>query len=267
MKNLNLPELPYKMPVLFMGHGSPMNAIEENEYTIGWAQITKDIPEPKAILVISAHWETKGTRIFTGEHNHLLFDMYGFPKPLYNVQYTPPGAPQLALEVTNQLRQWQVHSSETRGLDHGAWSVLIKMYPDASIPCFQMSLNRSFGPPSHYELGRELLQWRKRGVLVLASGNIVHNLSFMAQMNLPAPDWALDFDHFVEEKIIESDHQALVEYHKFGAAARTSVNSAEHYLPLLYCLAMREREDSVVFFNQSKGGSLMDLLMRCVKIG
>ncbi len=256
-----------KMPVLFIGHGSPMNGIEDNKYTKGWAEITKDIPRPKAILVISAHWETNGTRIFAGEKAPMIYDMYGFPEKLYKVQYPAPGSPEMATEISDTVRSGPVTPTLEWGLDHGAWSVLTRMFPEAIIPCFQMSLNRTRDLQWHYELAKELAFLRERGLLIMGSGNIVHNLRYMSQMNQPAADWALAFDQHVEKKIIDQDHKALINYEKFGQAGLISVNSAEHYIPLLYTLAVQEKNESISFFNHDIGETNMDMMMRCVKIG
>ena len=256
-----------RMPVLFMGHGSPMNGIEDNKYTRVWSELTNDIPSPTAILIISAHWETHGTQIFAGEKTKMIYDMYGFPKPLYQVKYSAPGHPELAKEIVEYVSNAKVSPTHEWGLDHGAWSVLTKMYPEANIPCFQMSLNKTRDIKSHYELGKELAFLRDRGVLILSSGNIVHNLRYMRQMNEPAPDWALDFDHHVEHMINSGDHQPLIEYQKMGQAGLISVNSAEHYIPLLYTLALQQKKDIITYFNHDTGNTLMDVMMRCVKIG
>lgn len=255
------------MPVLFMGHGSPMNGVEDNKYTRGWAEITHDLPTPKAILIISAHWETKGTQVFAGEKPKMIYDMYGFPQPLYEVKYPAPGSPDLAQEISETIQYASVETTHEWGLDHGAWSVLTKMFPDATIPCFQMSLNKTRNLRWHYELGKELAFLRERGVLILGSGNIVHNLRYMRQMNQPAADWALEFDAYVEKMINEGNHKALIDYQDFGQAGLISVNSAEHYIPLLYTLAVQDKNEPVSYFNEDLGGNLMDVFMRCVRIG
>lgn len=262
----SLTEKTNKMPVLFMGHGSPMNGIEDNKYTRSWAEITKDIPTPKAILIISAHWETKGTKVFAGEKPEMIYDMYGFPKALYEVKYPAPGSPEIAREIADKVGAAKIETTHEWGLDHGAWSVLTKMFPDASIPCFQMSLNKTRDLQSHYDLAKELAFLRERGVLIMGSGNIVHNLRYMTSFNQSATDWALTFDDHVEKMINDRNHQALVNYEKFGQAGLISVNSAEHYIPLLYILALQEKNETAIYFNHDKGNSLMDIMMRCVKI-
>lgn len=263
----SLTEKTNKMPVLFMGHGSPMNGIEDNKYTRAWVEITKDIPTPKAILIISAHWETRGTKIFAGEKPKMIYDMYGFPQALYEVQYPAPGSPEIAHEIADSVTYSSIEPTHEWGLDHGAWSVLTKMFPDASIPCFQMSLNKTRDLQSHYDLAKELAFLRERGVLIMGSGNIVHNLRYMTSINQPAADWALTFDDYVVKMINNHNHKALINYEKFGQAGLISVNSAEHYIPLLYTLALQEKNEPVVYFNHDKGNGLMDVMMRCVKIG
>ncbi len=270
MNYLNsLPEKGEKMPVLFLGHGSPMNAVEENIYTKGWSEITKDIPRPEAILIISAHWETRGgTQIFAGEKPKMIYDMYGFPQNLYQVQYPAEGNPDLANEIVSKIDHNKIAPTHKWGLDHGAWSVLVKMYPDASIPCFQMSLNYTRDMQWHYDLAKQLSFLRKRGVLILGSGNIVHNLRYLVQFHSdPAPEWALDFDDYVVRRIKEGDHKALVNYKNSGEAGLVSVNSAEHYIPMLYTMALKEDDDEVIYFNHDVGKTLMDVSMRCIKIG
>ena len=264
----SLTEKTAKMPVLFMGHGNPMNGVEDNKYTRGWAEITKDIPTPKAILIISAHWETTGnTQIFVGEKPKMIYDIYGFPKSLYEVKYPVQGSPKIAQEIAKKVKPDHIIPTHEWGLDHGAWSVLTKMFPDASIPCFQLSLNRTRDLQWHYDLAKELAFLRDRGVLIMGSGNIVHNLRYSSQFNQPATDWALSFNEFVEKMIDEQNHKALIEYDKFGKAASISVNSAEHYIPLLYTLALQEKNEAAAYFNHDKGSSLMDVSMRCVIIG
>lgn len=262
-----LTEKTEKMPVLFMGHGSPMNAIEDNPFTQGWAQITRGIPKPKAILVISAHWETNGTQVFAGEKPKMIYDMYGFPRELYKADYPAPGAPELAKEIVKEVKHTEIVPTHEWGLDHGAWSVLVKMFPEADIPCFQLSINRTRNMEWHYNLAKQLAFLRERGVLVVGSGNIVHNLRYLSSMNAPAADWALEFDRFAGKMIDEQNHSALIEYQKFGEAAMISVNSAEHYIPLLYALALQEKNEPVYQFNHGIGSSLLDVFMRCVKIG
>ena len=255
-----------KMPVLFMGHGSPMNAIEENPYTRAWAELVNDIPAPQSILIISAHWETAGgTKVYAGTKPKMIYDMFGFPQNLYQVQYPCDGDPETATHIAETVEE--IAPTHEWGLDHGAWSVLVKMFPDATIPCFQLSLDSRRDFQWHYDLAKQLAFLRNKGVLILGSGNIVHNLRAMSLFNLPAPDWALEFDHQVVQSINKGDHHSLVHYSRFGKAAEISVNSAEHFIPLLYTLALQEPGEPVHFSNHEVEETLVGKMMRCVKIG
>jgi 4,5-DOPA dioxygenase extradiol len=253
-----------KMPVLFVGHGSPMNAIEDNEFGSAWAEAGKSLPKPKAILAVSAHWETLGTKVTAMEKPRTIYDFYGFPKELYEVQYPAPGAPDLAQTVRKVIKMTEVQPDLTWGLDHGTWSVLRRMFPNAEVPVVQMSLDRSKNPQYHYELGQQLRELREEGVLIISSGNIVHNLRTVVFEDV-AYDWAVAFDHEVQQRILDDDHDPLIHYEKLGNTAALSINSGEHYLPLLYTLGLKEAGEPVSFFaNKVWGGSVS---MRSVKIG
>ncbi|MBI3133037.1 MAG: 4,5-DOPA dioxygenase extradiol [Bacteroidetes bacterium] len=256
-----------RMPVLFMGHGSPMNAIENNAYTEGWKSLMKDIPTPKAILVISAHWESKGTKVVAVDKPKLIYDMYGFPKELYDVKYPVDGAPELAKEISENVKFTEIGLDHEWGLDHGAWSILVHMYPDASIPCFQLSLNYTRDMQWHYDLAKELSYLRKKGVLIVGSGNIVHNLRYMAYMNSKPFDWALEFDAKTEELMNSGDHASLINYKTLGSAAEISVNSAEHYIPLLYTLALQQKDEKIIYANHDSKDTLIGSFMRSLRIG
>ena len=193
--------------------------------------------------------------------------MYGFPKNLYEVDYPAKGNPELAQQIASSVQHTTIAPTHDWGLDHGAWSVLVKMFPDATIPCFQMSLNTTRDLQWHYDLAKELAYLRERGVLILSSGNIVHNLRYMNQFYAPAPDWALTFDEKVKESINNQDHAPLINYDKLGKSALISVNSAEHYIPLLYTLALQDKNDAVSYSNHDIGNTLLDVSMRCVRIG
>jgi len=255
------------MPVLFMGHGSPMNAIENNSFTQGWKNMVKDIPTPKAILVISAHWESKGTKILAVDKPKLIYDMYGFPQALYDVKYPAAGAPELAKEISEHVKFTEVGLDHEWGLDHGAWSILVHMYPDASIPSFQLSLNYTRDLQWHYDLAKELNYLRKKGVLIVGSGNIVHNLRYMAYAYEKPLDWALEFDAKSEELMNKGDHAALINYKTLGSAAEISVNSAEHYIPLLYTLALQQKNEQITYFNHESKDTLLNTFMRSLRIG
>jgi len=252
------------MPVLFLGHGSPMNAIEDNEFSLAWQEAARQIPQPRAILCISAHWETLATQVTAMETPRTIHDFYGFPRPLFEKQYPAPGSPELAARIVELVGESKVMPDHSWGLDHGAWSVLCRMYPQADVPVVQLSLDRSHETTYHYQLGRELQQLRHEGVLIIGSGNIVHNLRMMVWEDT-AFDWAIEYDAKVKQWIFEDDHESIINYEKHGQAAMLSVNSAEHYLPLLYILGMKEKDELVSFFTEKIwGGSLS---MRSVRIG
>ena len=252
------------MPVLFLGHGSPMNAIEDNEFSLAWREAARKIPPPKAILCISAHWETRGSQVTAMEAPRTIHDFYGFPRPLFEKQYPAPGSPDLVARVIKLVSQSTVQPDQSWGLDHGTWSVLSQMYPQALVPVVQLSLDRSHENAHHYQLGQELRQLRQEGVLIIGSGNIVHNLRMMVWEDTTF-DWAVEYDAKVKQWILEDDHDAIIHYEKHGKAAILSVNSAEHYLPLLYILGLKEQNEPVSFFaDKIWGGSIS---MRCVRFG
>lgn len=258
-----------KMPVLFLGHGSPMNAIEENEFVTGFRNVAKEIPKPNAILCVSAHWETRGTMVTAMEHPVTIHDFGGFPKELYGVQYPAPGSPQLAKDTKELVKKAEVKLDEKWGLDHGAWSVIKHLYPKADIPVIQMSLDYYQGPQYHYELAKELASLRNKGVLIIGSGNMVHNLRMVAWDKLNTDnygyDWALEAREKMKHFILDDDHKALINYSAQGKPFQLSVPTPEHYLPLLYTLALKEKGDEISLFNdKAVGGSLT---MTSVKIG
>jgi 4,5-DOPA dioxygenase extradiol len=258
-----------KMPVLFLGHGSPMNAIEENDFVRGFRKVGQEISKPRAILCISAHWETRGTYVTAMEQPRTIHDFGGFPKELYAVQYPAPGSPELAKETSEVVKSTTIEMDHQWGLDHGAWSVIKHLYPDADIPVIQMSLDRNKGPKYHYELAKELAQLRKKGVLIVGSGNMVHNLGRVAWDKLQEPeygyDWALEAREKMNQAILARDHSTLIEYDKQGTPFRLAIPTPEHYLPLLYTLALQEKDEELSLFNdRAIGGSLT---MTSVKIG
>ena len=253
-----------QMPVLFLGHGSPMNAIEDNEFSLAWQEAARHIPKPKAIVCISAHWETRGTRVTAMQEPRTIHDFYGFPRPLFEKQYPAPGSPELAERVIKLAGESRVQPDQSWGLDHGTWSVLCRMYPEAEIPVVQLSLDRSHDPVYHYQMGQELLPLRREGVLIVGSGNIVHNLRMMVWED-KAFDWAAEYDAKVTQWILEGDLDSIIHYGKYGRSAQLAVNSAEHYLPLLYVLGLKGKDEPVSFFaDKLWGGSIS---MRCVRIG
>jgi len=261
-----LPKQPYKMPVLFVGHGSPMNAIEENEFTNGWAGMAKDLPKPAAILVVSAHWETRGTYVTAMEQPRTIHDFYGFPQELFSVQYAARGDRQLAEEMQRLVRKTELQLDHEWGLDHGTWSVIRHLYPAADVPVLQLSLDRAQPAQWHYELARELRALRDKGVLIIGSGNIVHNLGLLNWHNPTAAyDWALELNEQVKTYISQGNHQPLVNYSSLGKSAVLAIPTPEHYLPLLYTLGLKEEQDQVAFLNDQL--QLGAISMTSVKLG
>ncbi len=241
------PDSDRKMPALFVGHGSPMNAIEDNEFSRAWAHVGKELPKPKAILCISAHWETKGTLVTGMERPKTIHDFGGFPPELYAMEYPAPGSPALAQLAQETVQKARVGVDQSWGLDHGTWSVLYRMFPDADIPVIQLSLDRGQEPSFHYSLGEELRALRNKGVLIVGSGNIVHNLRVITFAD-KAYDWAIEFDDQVRHLIESGDHNSIIRYQGLGQAARLSIPTNEHYLPLLYILALQDKQEQIRFF-------------------
>jgi 4,5-DOPA dioxygenase extradiol len=242
-----------KMPVLFVGHGSPMNAIEENEFVSGWRNIARTIAKPEAILCISAHWETRGTYVTAMDKPRTIHDFGGFPQELFEVQYPAPGSFHLAGETSRTVKGTEVFPDERWGLDHGCWSVLKQMYPEADIPVVQMSLDYTQPPHFHYDLGKELLPLRSKGILIIGSGNIVHNLRLVDWSKMEEPefgyDWAIEANEKMKQLILSGDHASLINYPSQGKAFALSIPTPEHYLPLLYILSLKEENEHMDFFN------------------
>ena len=257
-----------KMPVLFLGHGSPMNALEENEFVEGFRRAGQSLPKPNAILCLSAHWETRGTFVTVMENPPTIHDFRGFPKALSEVQYPAPGHPALAKIIRQVIEKTEVGLDDQWGLDHGAWSVVKHLYPEADVPVVQMSLDYTQGPQYHYDLARELALFRERGVLIIGSGNMVHNLGLMdwckMQMEDSGFDWALDAGHKMKKFLLDDNHQALINYRQQGASFLLSVPTPEHYLPLLYVVALKEKNDRISLFNEKTIAGSID--MTSVKI-
>lgn len=258
-----------KMPVLFIGHGSPMNAIEDNEFSKRWQQMGKEIRTPKAVVVVSAHWLTKGTLVTAMPNPKTIHDFGGFPQALFDVQYPAPGSPELASEIQKLITNPAVELDHDWGLDHGTWSVVKHMYPDADIPVLQLSIDYYKPAAYHYELAKQLLSLRKKGVLIIGSGNMVHNLRMVAWDKLNEPeygfDWALEMNDIFKNKISNGFHKELIQYEKLHKAATLAIPTPDHYYPLLYILALQTDNDKVEFFNdKAVGGSLT---MTSVKIG
>ncbi|MGQ1784871.1 MULTISPECIES: 4,5-DOPA dioxygenase extradiol [unclassified Saccharicrinis] len=267
-KLINGLELTPKMPVLFLGHGSPMNAIEENEFVQGFRKVTKEIEMPKAILCISAHWETRGTQVTAMKNPKTIHDFSGFPRELYEIQYPASGHPELAKETQALITNTNVQLDDKWGLDHGAWSVIKHMYPKANVPVIQLSLDYSKSPQQHYEIGKELALLRKKGVLVVGSGNLVHNLRLVdwRKINEPyAHEWAQEAMFKMNQFILDGNHEELINYTRLGKAFELSIPTPDHYLPLLYILALQEKNEGLSIFNDKPIGGALS--MTSVKIG
>jgi len=258
-----------KMPLLFLGHGSPMNAITVNEFTLGFEQIATTFEKPQAVLCISAHWETKGTAVTAMEFPPTIHDFGGFPEELYQVQYPAHGQPALANTIQQHVSRTKIGLDEKWGLDHGAWSVLKHLYPKADVPVLQLSLDYIQSPQYHYDLAKQLAFLRNKGVLILGSGNIVHNLGRIAWNKMEednyAYDWAREAQTDVNRFISAKNHQPLIHYHTLGQAFNLAIPTPEHYLPLLYILGLQETNETAYIFNdKAVAGSLT---MTSVKIG
>lgn len=257
-----------KMPVLFLGHGSPMNAIEENEFVSAFKKLGKDLLRPHAILCISAHWETKGTFVTAMQNPQTIHDFGGFPQALFDVQYPSPGSPALAKETKQLIGKTEVGLDDKWGLDHGAWSVIKHLYPNADIPVIQLSIDYTKPAQHHYELAKELASLREKGILIIGSGNMVHNLGLVAWNKLNeqyAYDWATEANEKMKSYISSGDHQKLIDFKSQGKAFELAIPTPEHYLPLIYAMALKEENDQISFFNDKPiAGSLS---MTSVKIG
>lgn len=252
------------MPCLFIGHGNPMNAIEDNAFSRAWKTAAAGIPRPSAILCISAHWLTRGTFVTAMERPKTIHDFGGFPKALFDKQYPAPGAVRLAQETATHISTTNVGLDEEWGLDHGTWSVLAQMYPLADIPVYQLSIDYTKPPEWHYALGKELLWLRKKGVLIIGSGNIVHNLG-MVDWNGGVYPWAQEFDALAKKLIDEGNHDDLIHYERLGNAAKLSIPTNDHYLPLLYSLSLQGKQEAHSFFaEECVMGSIS---MRSIRIG
>jgi len=245
-----------RMPVLFIGHGSPMNAIEDNEFSRGMRDAAKHLPKPKAILMVSAHWETKGTHVTIQQSPPTIHDFYGFPKELFDTEYPAPGSKWLAEETRNTVKKTDIAFDDQWGFDHGCWSVTKNMYPGADIPIIELSLDYTQPAQYHYELAAELATLRDKGVLIIGSGNMVHNLRMVkfsgGDLNTPfAYDWATEANDKFKKYILEGNHQPLIDYKSQGQAIQLSIPTPEHYLPMLYSLALQGKNDKISFFNDA----------------
>jgi 4,5-DOPA dioxygenase extradiol len=257
---VNLKKHDHLMPVLFIGHGSPMNGIEHNQFSESWAKLAKEIPTPKAILVVSAHWLSQGTKITAMNFPETIHDFGGFPKELFDVQYPAPGNPELAKVTASIIKSVDVELVHDWGLDHGAWTVIRNMYPDAKIPVLQLSIDYTKGPQFHYDLAKELSSLRSKGVLIMGSGNMVHNLRMVSFDKLDAEfgfDWAIEMNEVFKKHINNRNHTALINYESLGNAAKLAVPTPDHYYPLLYSLGLQgKNEEAFIFNDKLMAGSL-----------
>ncbi|WP_199851639.1 4,5-DOPA-extradiol-dioxygenase [Brumimicrobium mesophilum] len=258
-----------RMPVLFLGHGSPMNGIEDNEFVRAFKKQGQQLDKPNAIIVVSAHWETNGTFVTAMQNPRTIHDFGGFPKELYEVQYPAPGHPKLAKEISEFINPaGSVHLDDKWGLDHGAWTVVKHLFPEADVPVIQLSLDYNMTPQQHYELAQQLKKLREKGILIVGSGNIVHNLrkvDFRKINENYGYDWAIEADSKMKKWILEGNHQNLIDFKKQGEAFNLAIPTSEHYLPLLYTLGLRDEKDNTTIFNDNPiGGSLT---MTSVKFG
>lgn len=258
-----------KMPVLFLGHGSPMNAIEENEFVAGFRNVAKNIPLPQAILCISAHWFTRGTKVTAMEMPPTIHDFGGFPPALYQVQYPAKGSPALAAETKTLLQPTHVELDEKWGLDHGAWSVIKHLYPNANVPVIQMSIDYTQPARYHYELAKKLSTLRHKGILLIGSGNIIHNLRMADFANMHKDnygyDWAIEARATINEHLQKGNYTPLIDFEKQGKAFQLAIPTPDHYLPLIYTLALQDKTDPLSLFNDKLlAGSLS---MTSVRIG
>ena len=246
----NLAKQEDTMPIMFVGHGSPMNAIEDNEFSREWSRIGKSMVKPQAILSISAHWLTKGTFVTAKENPNTIHDFSGFPKELFEVEYNVYGNPKLASETSKLISKTKTLLDEEWGLDHGTWSVVRKMYPDADVPVLQLSIDYTKDLLWHYELAKELSELRKKGVLILGSGNLVHNLRMINWQNPEGKyDWAEEINSKFKENILSDDLKKLVNYNELGSEAKLAIPTIDHYIPMLYILGLRNKKDEIKFFN------------------
>lgn len=256
-----------KTPLLFIGHGSPMNGIEHNQFSQQWEAIGREVPNPTAVICISAHWLTRGTFVTAMEKPKTIHDFGGFPKALFDVQYPALGSPAIAEETKKLITKAEVHLDHDWGLDHGTWTIIRHIYPKANIPVLQLSIDYYQSPQYHYELAQELAVLRRKGVLIIGSGNMVHNLRMVDFQRINGSygyDWAIEINHTFKKYIAEGNHKPLINYESLGQAAKLAIPTPDHYYPLLYILGMQEKNEEATFFNDvAVGGSLT---MTSVKI-
>ena len=256
-----------KQPVLFVGHGSPTNALEDNPFTRALEATGRSLAKPKAVLVVSAHWLTNGSFVSTTPNPQTIHDFRGFSEELHQVIYPANGSPESAKLVQETVKKTEVVADAQMGMDHGAWTILKHIWPDASVPVFQLSIDFYKSPRWHYELAHELKLLREKGILIIGSGNIVHNLRRVnfRDENAAPEDWASEFDETVKAKILSNDHDALIDYLQLAASAKLAVPTNDHYLPLLYSLGLQEKDEQKNFIYE--GFQYANVSMRCLKIG
>jgi 4,5-DOPA dioxygenase extradiol len=250
------------LPAIFLGHGNPMNALMDNLYTKGWRRLGERMPKPKVVLSISAHWFVPGTAVTVSTAPRTIHDFGGFPAELYQVQYPAAGDADLARRVKAMLAPLPVKLDNSWGLDHGTWSVLRHVYPDADIPVVQLSIDETQAAAFHYEIGRRLAPLRNEGVLIVGSGNLVHNLHAYAWGRRTAEpyDWAIRFERQARELMVASEHRPLIEYESLGRDAMLSIPTPDHYLPLLYVLATRQQGEQIAFPIEGIDGGSISML-------
>ena len=256
-----------RSPVLFIGHGSPMNAIEENAYTRRLHELGKALPKPKAILCVSAHWLTNGTWVTHMTNPKTIHDFGGFPQALFDVEYPAPGSPETATLIQALINDPKIKlDDQAWGLDHGTWSVLTHLYPNADIPVVQLSIDASEDPEFHLEMGTKLRKLRDHGILILGSGNIVHNLRQIKWQDGETPyPWTIDFDQWVKERLVARDYNALAKQFLDQPSGRLAVPTLDHYLPLLYVVGASDEQDQLKF--EYEGLEMGSLSMRSLSLG
>jgi 4,5-DOPA dioxygenase extradiol len=255
-----------KMPVLFLAHGSPMNVVLDNEYTRALVKLGQELEEPKAIIIISAHWKTRGTYLTYSKKPRQIYDFYGFPEEIYNIKYEPDGGEKYAEMVAKELKEEEAKLTDEWGLDHAAWGVLKYLYPKANIPTFEISLNGLLTEEQHYKIGEKLAKFREEGILIIGSGDIVHNLRVSDYDIYGEPnEWAEVFDKYVINAIKNNNHDVLIKYKSLGDISKLAVPTDEHFLPLLYVAGAQDKNDKVEVIHRSiQNGSVS---MSCLKIG
>ncbi|HLT65619.1 MAG TPA: 4,5-DOPA dioxygenase extradiol [Flavobacterium sp.] len=240
-------------PVFFIGHGSPMNGIQENEFSNNWKKIGQTIDLPSAVLVVSAHWLTRGTHVTAMQEPQTIHDFGGFPQELFDVQYPAPGSPFLAEETSKLITSTTVELDHEWGLDHGTWTVVRHMFPEANIPVLQLSIDYYKPLQYHYDLAKQLFELRKRGVLIIGSGNMIHNLRMVDWKNIDTPgfgyDWAIELNEVLKKHIVQQNHKTLIDYESMGKAALLAIPTPDHYIPMIYNLALQSDKDDISFFN------------------